>query len=632
MAVDLAKLALWLETVAADRPLTFLDHHLRPGDSLIGAKVADLAALPGDTGMYKEAFDAAFAKKLPALLEPLAAIRALPSESIRQVKDKHKCYHDFAKAAEPFRALADLWCAAATGADVDYDRYHAALEVVDKPKRLSDFAKADWVRTARAAAAACAPFHWELAFPEAFFDGQDRNDRAGFHAVIGNPPYEVLAEKESGHDWSRLRAFIDAEPAYGPSRRGKNNLNKLFVCRALDLLADGGRLGFITPMAILGDDQAAGLRAALFDAGGFTGVEAFPQKDDPARRVFRDAKLSTAVFLFEKSEAAKGRSFRAHVHPANVIEPDSPGLTLTTADIPLYDPSNRGIVSCDQADWDLATRIMKSGRMARLGEFAEFFQGEVNETNERAKGNLTKDPKLGKLVTRGANICLYVSRPASQGDDLLVNVEKFLAGKGPDTKAYHHRYRRIGLQESSRQNNFRRIIAALVPAGEFFNHKVNYLPEHTSKHPLEFVLALLNSMLADWYFRLGSTNAAVSHYQLYNLPCPRFAAEATAEERQRQERAEKSLSAGKPAAALTELRPLLERPPFSPAVQTVIVAAVERIIAIEASRSQIARKDRSALDPDAQPYQDFIDQLLYGLAGLTAAEVRGLEERYERML
>src|SRR5205814_9903088 len=72
MAVELAKLALWLETVAADRPLTFLDHHLRHGNSLVGAKVDQLAALPGEGGIVKEAFAKVFDRKLPALLEPLA--------------------------------------------------------------------------------------------------------------------------------------------------------------------------------------------------------------------------------------------------------------------------------------------------------------------------------------------------------------------------------------------------------------------------------------------------------------------------------------------------------------------------------------------------------------------------------
>jgi type I restriction-modification system DNA methylase subunit len=70
MAVELAKLALWLETVAIDAPLAFLDHHLQSGDSLIGARIDRLDSLPGRaliTGVFREQIDAA----LPSLLEPL---------------------------------------------------------------------------------------------------------------------------------------------------------------------------------------------------------------------------------------------------------------------------------------------------------------------------------------------------------------------------------------------------------------------------------------------------------------------------------------------------------------------------------------------------------------------------------
>jgi hypothetical protein len=50
MDVELAKPALWLETVAADAHLTFLDHHFRCGDSIVGARIARLDSLPGDEG------------------------------------------------------------------------------------------------------------------------------------------------------------------------------------------------------------------------------------------------------------------------------------------------------------------------------------------------------------------------------------------------------------------------------------------------------------------------------------------------------------------------------------------------------------------------------------------------------
>ncbi len=149
---------------------------------------------------------------------------------------------------------------------------------------------------------------------------------------------------------------------------------------------------------------------------------------------------------------------------------------------------------------------------------------------------------------------------------------------------------------------------------------------------MEFALGLLNSKLSDWYFRLGSTNAAVSHYQLYNLPCPVFAPSLTPKHADLQKRAEAAVAAGRPEAALEMLCPLLAEPPFSPAVRQVIIAAVQQIMTLEADRGEIARTERSALDPAAQPYQDLIDQLFYGMAGLTSSEVKALEERYATML
>ncbi len=555
------------------------------------------------------------------------------SENVTQVKQKEANFKAFVKAVGPFRMVADVWCAAVSGTPLTPRDYHAALDVVDKPVRFKKASEGDGFHAAaQQGREKLACFHWQLDFPEAFFDDHGPQARPGFDAIIGNPPYEVLSELESGQDLSAFRAFIDREPAYAPSKRGKNNLYKLFICRALDVLADGGRLGFITPMALLGDDQAADLRREMVRQGYFTAIEAFPQKDDPTRRVFPEAKLSTALFTLVKSssDGSSTRPFVARVHPGQFIEEASPSLTLTTAAIPLYDPNNFTIVSCGQADWDLATRIMQSGRLGRLQDFAVFFQGEVNETNERARGNLTNIEHEGHLVTRGASICLYVVRPASQVADLLLNVASFLRGKAPDTKAYHHRYERVGLQESSPQNNFRRIIAAIIPVGEFCNHTVNYCTDRSCTFDLRFVAALLNNRLSDWYFRLGSTNAHVSHYQLYNLPCPVFA--LTVLSRNETKKALEALVVGRPDEALGLMLPLVAKPPFDLAVQQTIVAAVHKIISIESDRGEIARTARSALDPAAQPYQDLIDQLFYGMAGLSSDEVKGLEERYATML
>lgn len=654
MAVELAKLALWLETVSADAPLSFLDHHFRRGNSLIGARVAELGALPGAMELQQNLFKQQVEQRLPALIDPLIRIRELPSQTAQQIKEKDRLYRrTFQPLCEMFQAMGDLWCStffARDGRPITPEQYQQALQTLQRPGSFRNLVKEPWFAQAvqHVKTRQVRSFHWELEFPEVFFDISRQNADASFHrgfdAVVGNPPYDVLAEAELTRDLpqdraaevrqflSSLKDFVSAEALYKPSKRGKNNLYKLFICRALDLLTESGRFGFIVPMALLGDAQAADLRRALLDVGAFTSIDAFPQKDDPRRRVFPEAKLSTTVFTVVKTTDAASRQqpFIARQHPADRIEESSPSLTLQTDHIPLYDPENRSIVSCSQADWDLAVRIMASGCMTRFGDFVEFSQGEVNETIQRRRGTLLDSG--GKLVTRGACVCLYAVRAASQGADIFLDANKFLSGASPNSKAYHHRHRRVVIQEASPQNNFRRIIAGPLQAGEFCNHTINYCPEPAAKIDLPMVLAILNSRLADWYFRLGSTNAHVSHYQIYNLPYPVFADQRTDADAQLRGAAIAAIDTGKLDDAFTGLEPALNQPPFSAAVQDVLVELVRRIIAIEQARGEIARTERSALAPAAQPFQDLIDRLLYAMAGLTSAEITGLEDRLATML
>jgi hypothetical protein len=93
-----------------------------------------------------------------------------------------------------------------------------------------------------------------------------------------------------------------------------------------------------------------------------------------------------------------------------------------------------------------------------------------------------------------------------------------------------------------------------------------------------------------------------------------------------------AIDAGKLDDAFAVLTPALANPPFSLAVQDVLVEMARRIIAIEQARGEIARADRSALAPAAQPFQDLIDRLLCGMAELDAEETTGLEVRLAHML
>ncbi len=79
-----------------------------------------------------------------------------------------------------------------------------------------------------------------------------------------------------------------------------------------------------------------------------------------------------------------------------------------------------------------------------------------------------------------------------------------------------------GFQRSSPQNNFRRIVAAPIPPNHYCFDTIGYIPAWKSQVSAPLLLALLNSKLLDWYFRLGSSNSKANEYYFNNLPFPAF--------------------------------------------------------------------------------------------------------------
>jgi type I restriction-modification system DNA methylase subunit len=634
MAVELAKLALWLETVAADAPLTFLDHHFRHGDSIIGARIKDLERLPDEDTLFKSQFADEIQNALPNLLAPLGEIRELASDTAEQVKRKDQIFkRRFLPALSRFSTVANVWTAEALQARiVQHEQYSRIVGSLNSKRKFDNEAETAWVKHALALlkAKSLTPLHWELAYPEVFLS-DDPNRKRGFDVILGNPPYDVLSEREIGHSIEHLRRFISLDDTLEPSLVGKNNLYKLFICRSLHLLAEGGYLSFIVPMAVLGDEQSSGIRHALLSMGAFSLIHAFPQKDNISRRVFRDAKLATALFVYRKqSMGSSTLPFHSYVHPAQFVDPNSSRLSLDSNSIKLYDPENLTIVSCSQSDWDLMASLHDS-EIARLATYVDFFQGEVNQTVATASGHLTTAAN-GPLVIRGANICLYQLREASQGEDIYLDVSAYLEGKGRDTKAFHHLIPRVGLQESSPQNNFRRIIACKIDGGLFCNHTINYTTERNSRLRLELVLFVLNSSFADWYFRLGSTNAHVSHYQLKNIPCPRFLLSADKIDTTLYSNLKALLDARDIAALEEQLLSLATRKGCNSTVEEMIVNIVRVIEEHEKNRGEISRTSRSSLSDFGQTCQALLDKLMLVLIGIDVNQASYIKHRLEVML
>jgi hypothetical protein len=475
-------------------------------------------------------------------------------------------------------------------------------------------------------------FHWELEFPEVFYGPRpgttqviERLEGEGFDAVIGNPPYDVLASEELGYDVSQDLTFYELAPVYEPAVRGKKNLYKLFVCRGVAVMGAAGAFSLIVPMALLGDDQAAGVRRLLLEKTGLVAIEAFPQKDDPHERVFPEAKLATSVFVAHAKPS--NTQFTIRTHPGRLIEEMSSILRVLPEEIIKFDRENAAILCCTQRDWDLAVGIVSKEKVKRFRDYCRASQGEVNETTDGKRGFISTDLKDGPRILRGSTVCLYVVREASQGEAIYLRKQKYLKGKPDSVKARHHEQRRIGWQESSPQNNFRRIIAAAIPPDSFCNHLINYIPEQDSRLPLNLVLALLNSKVLEWYFRLGSTNAHVSHYQVHNLPVPAVRSGELAGNWQ------VLLEKGRWNELTVVLCTACTEPGVMPEpVAQALTEMSHRVQQIEANRVLKNRSERSHLAPESQPIQDAIDTVLFRCYGLSDEDAQYIEKRLEEML
>jgi len=272
MAVELAKLSLWLASVAGGRPLSFLDHHLRQGNSLIGARLDDLAKMLAgkvatgpsrkeqkarEAGQLSMLDDPSFSQHVTAATDLLARISARIVERVEDVKAQEADYEHVRAELEPYRRLADLWTARHLGVKVNERELRAVAQylvngavgpVPEYRRFMAEVQESADVRHF---------FHWELEFPEVFMNlhGGLLTGKAGFNAMIGNPPY-VRQERLSDQ-----KGFFQA--AFNEVYDGIADLYVYFVSQGVKNLAAGGLLGLIAANKWLRADYAASLRSYL---------------------------------------------------------------------------------------------------------------------------------------------------------------------------------------------------------------------------------------------------------------------------------------------------------------------------------------------------------------------------------
>lgn len=357
------------------------------------------------------------------------------------------------------------------------------------------------------------PFDWSVEFKDIW-------KHKGFDAVLGNPPYDVVEKERGGASWPHdlLADYVRERADLAPALGGKLNLFRLFVVRAVSLTRSGGRWGMIVPLALLADISCARTRAWLLSNTKDLEADCFPQKDDARRRVFRDAKLSTAVLAgIRCKERALGRaSILVRTYPANSVQDEAKQALIEVKDLATLDPENLPIPLLDESEWALCKKIHSSPGVVRLGDVADFQirRGEVNQSIYRSF--ITSNPKQARLL-KGVEVGRFHTREKlSQGSREWFDEYSFASEHSPWDQV---KARRIATQRITGLDEVRRVVAAIVEPPCYFADSTNSIGAGPSAtHSLEYLVALLNSRLIQWRFQLTSTNNNVGTNELKALP------------------------------------------------------------------------------------------------------------------
>ena len=210
--------------------------------------------------------------------EGMLQVGKLSDITAAQVQESKQKYNQAADTLAPYKNILNVYTSRWFGNEMvkgkrgnsnvdkalDFLRSAEAQEWYQHPNRtanLSDEQKSVTTTTLKATRK-YQFFNWELEFPEVFFGYVGSTKQmielkkdAGFDAVIGNPPYDVLAEKERQENLSEIMSFFENTPSLRPALGRKLDLYRLFLVQGSYVAKTGGFLSFIIPMSLLCDQQ-----------------------------------------------------------------------------------------------------------------------------------------------------------------------------------------------------------------------------------------------------------------------------------------------------------------------------------------------------------------------------------------
>lgn len=317
MAVELAKLSIWLITLAKGRPFGFLDHNLRSGDSLLGIhridQLTELRIKPESGRHQLRIFEQTVEAAVNEAIELRTELRRMRIRDINDVEVMARLDNQARRKLQ----FAELMASAMIGKALRYirnpnliDTAFASLGLmagtfVNGSKTIGDQiaqqAEADLATDLPKGKPPRSPFHWVLNFPEVFLD-----QGGGFDAIIGNPPF-LGGKKLTGVFGDNYREYLIGIIANG--LRGHADLVAYFFLRAATLLKRVGFAGLLASNSIAeGDTKEVGLEQLI--ANGATIFHAVKSEVWPGAANVATSKVHFSIHVWNGAVTLDGVSVK----------------------------------------------------------------------------------------------------------------------------------------------------------------------------------------------------------------------------------------------------------------------------------------------------------------------------------
>jgi hypothetical protein len=457
LAVNLAKLSLWLNCFATHHRLTFLDHHVRCGNSLIGIRsLSQLATIPERKRDGKKKKDDMTGSLFPDFQE-YAAMVDEAGQDIQSISAMDEDETDAQKAAfdraqekvSALNPLADLCTSYLMDAGIRPEDYNTLFYSIVRQQPIQDPLNPDLPKILEAMENYQNHhhfFHWPLEFPDVFPDENSSfsihlsSFRSGFSATVGNPPWDIVKPNSQeffsdydpkfrsynkqeanrvskklmvdnpvvAENWNQYCDGIAEQSAYfkeplSYSALGKGDINtfKLFIEQFFSVLGDGGRMGIVVPSGIYTDQGCQPLRQLFFSQSRIEFIYCFENRW-PTVFSAVDGRFKFVTFGTQKGEKTDRFKCAFMEHdPERLPVIDANALKMSVKQVRKFSPDSISVMELkSQRDVEIMTSIY--GDIPLLGQNVEeswnvkLRMGDYHLTNDSFKFNRI-DTLLGSM-------------------------------------------------------------------------------------------------------------------------------------------------------------------------------------------------------------------------------------------